>query len=247
MNPDERPEQPAAGPSLVPNLDAQRAYAASIAPPPKPPLPQEMMRRARLAGGVGGAAMLLGVELVGVGIALLLSPLVVGSVVRWLASMQVDVDASASPATVAALSAGPWPWIGSLLVLVGVAGVVAGSVVSVRTLRAAGFPRPARLTLGAFGIAFGARVAFGIFTAPFSSLLTPLLERGVAGLSADGVELVGTIVAFVVLALMNVAIAAATGMVAWWMLANATRPPAEVPDPEPPAWAAVLERHDQPS
>lgn len=242
MTPAERPEQPAAAPALVPNLDAQRAYAASIAPPPKPPLPQELARRARLAGAVGGSAMLLGVEVVALGIALLLLPVVVGSLVAWIASMHVEIEAAAAAG--GGLAAGPLPWIGSLLVLVGVAGIVAGAVVSVRTLRAARFARPARLTFSAFGVAFGARVALSVFTAPFVSLLTPLIDRGLAGLAMGGAELVGTIVAVVVLALMNVAIAAAIGMVAWWILANVTRPPADVPDPEPPAWSALLERHD---
>lgn len=247
MTDDERQGYEPPRPTHVPNLDAQRAYAASIAPPPRPQLPQEMTRRARLAGGVGGAMMLLGIDVVGLGVLLLLLPLLVESLVRWLSTLLVDVDAAAADASITALQSGPWPWIGSTLVVVGVAAFVVGALVSVRVLRAAGFARPVRLTFGAFGIALGGRIVLNIFTAPFSSLLSPLLERGIAGLAGGGPEMVGTIVALVIAAAMNVAIAAATGMVAWWLLAHATRPAAEVEEPEPPAWTALLERHHLPS
>lgn len=246
MTSDERQGFEPTLPTLVPNLDAQRAYAASIAPPPRPRLPQEMLRRARLAGGVGGAAMLLGTDVAALGVLLLLLPLLVGSLVRWLESMLVDVDAAAASAMIEALHAGPWVWIGSSLLAVGLAALAIGALVSVRTLRAAGFERPLRLTGSAFGVALAGRVVLNVFTAPFSSLLAPLLDRGLAGLAVGGIELVGTIVALVIAAAMNVAIASATGMVAWWLIAHATRPAAEIEEPEPPAWTSLLERHHMP-
>jgi hypothetical protein len=223
----------------VPNLAAQRAYAASVAPPPRPQLSPARATRARFAGALGGAIMLVGLDVTGLGIVLLVLPLVVEPFVRWLSSLQPGADATVAGATLEQLTAGPWSWVAALLVVVGIATVAIGALVSVRTLRAAGFERPVRLTAGAFGIALAGRIVLSAFTAPFSSLLSPLLERGIAGLSNGGGELVITIAAVAIACAMNVAIAAATGMVAWWFLANATRPAAREPDPSPVEPGAV--------
>ncbi|GAA2175740.1 hypothetical protein GCM10009846_26790 [Agrococcus versicolor] len=246
MTTGQRMELGSSASSHVPNLAAQRAYAASVAPPPRPPLPPERATRARLAGGLGGTIMLVGVDLAGLGILLLLLPLVVESFVRWLSSLPAEVDATVAGATIEQLYAGPWPWIAAALLVVGPSAIALGGLVSVRTLRAAGFAQPVRLTLAAFGIAIAGRVVLSVFTAPFSSLLSPLLERGAAGLSDGGGALVGTIVAIVVACAMNVAIAAAIGMVAWWFLAHARRPADPEVEPEGHGWSSAVRQHRLP-
>lgn len=246
MTNDERPGFSASAPTLAPNPEAQRAYAASIAPPPKPRLPQQMTERARFAGGVCGAMMLVGADLAALGLLLLLLPLVLDSFVRWMASLLPDVDPGAAATSIDQLYAGPWPWLTALLAVVGLALVTAGAVLSVRVLRAAGFAHPGRLTAGAFGLALGARVVLNVFTAPFSSLLSPLLERGLAGLAQGGVEAVGTVVGLLIACAMNVAIASATGMLTWWFVAHLTRPAAPDPEPDEPAWSTLLRHHHLP-
>ncbi len=233
-------------PRLAPNPEAQRAYAASIAPPPKPRLPQAMTGRARFAGGVGGAMMLVGADLAALGLLLLLVPLVLESFVRSLASLLPDVDPGAAATSVEQLYAGPWPWLTGLLALVGVGLAIAGASISVRVLRAAGFEHPVRITFAAFGLALAARLVLNIFTAPFSSLLSPLLERGFAGLAEGGAAAIGTVVGLLVACAMNVAIASATGMLTWWFVAHLTRPAAPEPEPEEPAWSTLLRHHHLP-
>lgn len=250
MTTDERLGHAAAAPALAPNPEAQRAYAASIAPPPRPRLPQAMTGRARFAGGLGGAIMLVGFDLAALGLALLLAPLVLESLVRWLASLQPVLDAGAAATTVEQLYAGPWPWLTALLALVGIGLALAGSAVSIRALRTAGFAHPVRITLTGFGLALAARIVLNVFTAPFSSLLSPLLERGVAAFADAGIAAIGTVVALLVASAMNVAIASATGMLTWWFVAHITRPAAPDPEPEPegegPSWSTLWQQHHLP-
>lgn len=243
---DERLGYSAPARALAPNPEAQRAYAASIAPPPKPRLPQEMMGRARFAGGLGGAMVLVGADIVGVGLLLLVLPLVLESFVRWVASLLSDVDPGVGTSSIEQMYAGPWPWLTALVAIVGIGLVAAGATLSVRTLRAAGFAHPVRITLAAFGVSLGARIVLNFFTVPFSSLLSPLLERGLDGLADGGVTAVGTVVAVLVACAMNVAIASATGMLTWWFVAHATRPAAPEPEPEEPAWSSLQRHHHQP-
>ncbi|SDH45905.1 hypothetical protein [Agrococcus jejuensis] len=246
MTTDERLGYTTSAPTLAPNPEAQRAYAASIAPPPKPQLPQAMTGRARFAGGVGGAMMLVGADLAGLGLLLLLLPLVLESFVRWMASLLPDVDPGAAATSVEQLYTGPWPWLTALVALVGIGLAAAGVTVSVRALRAAGFAHPVRITIAAFGLALGARIVLNIFTAPFSSLLSPLLERGFEGLADGGIAAVGTVVGLLIACAMNVAIASATGMLTWWFVAHLTRPAAPEPEPEEPAWSNLLRHHHLP-
>lgn len=240
---DERPGYRTSATALAPNPEAQRAYAASIAPPPKPRLPQELTGRARFAGGVGGAIMLVGADLVGLGLLLLLLPLVLDSFVRWMASLLPDVAPGVAALDVEQLYAGPWPWATALLAIAGIGLVATGATLSVRTLGVAGFAHPVRITVAAFGLAFGARLVLNVFTAPFSSLLSPLLERGLAAFADGGIAAVGTAAGLLVACAMTVAIASATGMLSWWFVAHATRPAAPEPELEEPVWSS-LRRHD---
>lgn len=246
MTTDERPGYSTQAPALAPNPEAQRAYAASIAPPPKPQLPPEMTGRARFAGGVGGAMLLVGLDLAGIGLLLLLLPLVLESFTRWMASLLPDLDAGAAATSVEHLGEGPWPWVTALLALVGIGLAVAGATLSVRVLRAAAFAHPVRITIAAFGLALGARLVLNVFTVPFSSLLSPLLERGLAGLADGGIAAIGTVVGLLVACAMNVAIASATGMLSWWFVAHVMRPAAPEPEPEEPAWSTLLRHHHLP-
>jgi hypothetical protein len=186
--------------------------------------------------------MLGGVDLVVGGTALLVLPILLGSLLSWLTPV---TGLLGDGGIVDELYAGPWPWVLAALVLIGVGLVVGGAIVSRRMLRRSGFWRPIMLTAGGFGVGLGVRLVLGVFVTPFSTLLSPLLDRAVAAFDTGPGQSVAVIASIFVALSMNTAMVAAVGMVSWWWLAHVTRPTAG--DPRVPVQGVQPSADGQPT
>lgn len=141
--------------------------------PPRPKLTKAAAHRARLAGGVGGGIVWLGLGITQVSALLLLLPLVVGAVIYGVGFAVMQDGSSAT--------AGAWEqtlaWLGSpggILLAIGIpAGIVIALVglwISTRILRHPDLRRPAGVTWAGFGISLVAAMVlsgFGSVTLPF--------------------------------------------------------------------------------
>ncbi|MGM1028929.1 MAG: hypothetical protein ACQEWM_03540 [Actinomycetota bacterium] len=228
---------PAQQQQLAPGYPVQPGLAPPA--PRKPPLTPSAAHRARLAGGVGG-----GVAWLGLGIAQTCAGLLMLAV--GAAAVLLGVVLAFSGGAPEARGE-VWPellqWLGSPTAIalmigipVGLAIALLGLWISARLLRHPGIARPVGVTWAAFGISI---VAGGVVGGVGGAVLTPIIgalpdlgvDLGSAQLAALD-RLVGAALPYAVaVGVVSLLLQTAVSVFAWWWMAHAMRPAAEVERP----------------